>query len=268
MRYIEACQSGTWHLHLWPLGEDHGDGTECQRLPYTCRSWRHEGECRDWRNNLDFWRVLQGIKSRGHWVYCVLTFQQGTAEERYKTYYKAGRCWDLLRKRLIRLSGKLSYVQTWERHAAGGCHCNVLLSNPDIAFQVQQDWRKWRRHSLRPNAVASGFGPVCWVERCDDQHERIAGYLVKKASELVLASNKEQTPYDAPPHFRRIRASRGLLPRKPDPEFSGQLVKVPVPEYNYSVPAEQQPCGCHGSPHAKKGEEQHATHSVTVGESS
>jgi len=154
-----------------------------------------------------------------------------TAAERYATYYKAGKCWDVARKRLVRLYGPIAYVQTLERHKKGGCHVNVVMGNERLADLVEKDWRAWRRSVLIPLATDCGFGPVAWVERCDKASGRLAGYVTKLANELTGAQGKSQIPEDAPPHFRRIRASRGLLPPVAHSELTGQLVKVPVPVY-------------------------------------
>lgn len=230
LRSVEACEAGSWHLHTWDLAEGHDGG--CQRVAFTCRSWRHAGHCREWRGALDWWRVTEGLKSRKDWVYCVLTFKLGpTAEERIRTYTLAGQAWDKVRKRLTRRYGPLAYVQTLERHKRGGCHVNVVIGNGPLCAEVDRDWRAWRRTVLIPTALACGFGPVAWVERCDEQSGRLAGYVTKLANELTGADGKDQVPWDAPPHFRRIRASRGLLPPAPDVDVTGQLVKVPVPTY-------------------------------------
>lgn len=230
LKSVQACQCQTWHLHTWDPATGHDDG--CKRIPFTCKSWRHAGPCREWRGALDWWRVGEGLKKREDWVYTVLTFKMGPTDlQRYRTYKLAYVCWDRLRKRLIRGYGPIAYVQTIERHKKGGCHINAVIGNPEIAYLVERDWRKWRRECLIPGAVACGFGPVAWVERCDKDSGRLAGYITKLANELTGALGKDQVPDDAPPHFRRIRASRGLLPPQPDTEITGELVKVPIPTY-------------------------------------
>jgi len=181
---------------------------------------------------MDWYRVREGLTNRSDWVYVVLTFKQGSTEqERFETYFLAGVCWDKVRKRLTRRYGRMEYVQTLERHKKGGCHLNVVIGNAAIGKAVDDNWRKWRREVMAPTAVACGFGPVVWVERCDEQSGRLAGYLTKLASELTGAMGKSQVPDDAPPHFRRIRASRGLLPPEPESDLTGKLVKVPIPVY-------------------------------------
>jgi len=206
--------------------------------------------------------VREALKKRKDWVYCVLTFVQPDNDQlRFQTYLKAGKCWDLLRKKLTWRYDSVAYIQTWERHQKGGCHANLVLGNGQICNQVEQDWKTWRREIFIPLAVASGFGPVAWVERCDEESGRLAGYLTKLAAELTDSGGKDQVPIDAPPHFRRIRASRGLLPPKPDTELTGELALIPLPEYNYTNPGRFQGCGLVGQPGQSKGGIDHATES-------
>jgi hypothetical protein len=59
----------------------------------------------------------------------------------------------------------------------------------------------------------------------------MAGYLVKLTRELTGAGPKNQIPVNAPRHFRRLRASKGLLPpRKKNDHVTGALVKIPIDE--------------------------------------
>lgn len=246
---VERCEQRAWHLHLWPVGEEHGTNTDCLRVPFVCHSWRHAGDCRQWRGALDWWRVVEALKKHSCWVYVVLTFRQPRSTAgRWQSYIQAGACWSRLRCRLTRRYGHLAYVQTLERHKKGGCHVNVVMANQQITQAVSNDWRSWRRDVLIPQACESGFGPVAWVELCDQHSEALAGYITKLANELTGQASKSQIPIDAPRHFRRIRASRGLLPKKPPSDFTGELVKCPVPEYNCDIAESRDPCRCHGHP--------------------
>jgi hypothetical protein len=57
----------------------------------------------------------------------------------------------------------------------------------------------------------------------------MAGYLVKLARELTGAAVKDQVPVNAPSHFRRLRASQGLLPPPyKNPEITGALHLEPL----------------------------------------
>ncbi len=102
------------------------------------------------------------------------------------------------------------------------------------------------RQVIRSWAMAAGYGKVIWLEPIYDR-AGLAGYLQKlsdlligdttraKKEELVkelVGSAKKgpirtQTPdQDAPPHFRRLRPSRGLLPPvKKNPEYTGEMVQ-------------------------------------------
>ncbi len=255
-RTQDACEHGQWHLHLWPSDQAHEDA-DCRRIPFLCRSWRHDGECRLWRGAYDFVRARAALESRDDWVYIVLTFhQRETAVLRLQTYGIAGRCWDRLNKRLSRAYPKLQYLVTMERHQKGGCHMNVVIGHPQLASHVELDWRRWRRNVLRPSAVECGFGPVCWVERVATVDGGLAAYVTKLGKELTGAATKGQIPVDAPPHFRRIRASRGLLPKKKLSDFTGELVHFTLPEYDSTKPAKSNLCGATGTPapdHCKHG---------------
>lgn len=57
----------------------------------------------------------------------------------------------------------------------------------------------------------------------------MAGYLVKLARELTGSARKDQVPVDAPSHFRRLRASRGLLPAAftGSGEYTGEMRQKP-----------------------------------------
>jgi hypothetical protein len=68
------------------------------------------------------------------------------------------------------------------------------------------------------------------------EREKMAGYLTKLGLELSGAARKGQTPVNAPRHFRRIRASRGMLPKRiKNPDITGQLFKIPHEQLNHSL---------------------------------
>lgn len=208
LKSVDACECGRWHLQVWSKL----DPTQHSRIAYKCRSWRHPGPCRLWRGAQDFIRVRDAVKKRGDWVYCVLTYAQRDWASP-GALFKAGiRHWSALRKRLCRRYGKLAYIQTWEAHKSGWPHVNVLIGNPDFHAESLSDWRRVRKRVLIPAAVACGFGPIAWLE-CMRDSTSIAGYLTKLARELTGSTVKNQVPIEAPPHFRRLRASQGLLPR-------------------------------------------------------
>lgn len=245
-RSVDACECGSWHFHLWPKGEIHTEETECKRMPFVCRSWRHAGECRLCRGAMDWCRIREGLKKRQTWIFATLTFEQPEDKfGRWQTYFRARLCWDCLRKRMTRYYGRIEYISTWERHTRGGCHGHIVLGSDDVICDYEFNPQFWLESYLSPEAYEVGFGWICHATIAYD-NEGLAGYLTKLANELTGSGTKSQIPLDAPPHFRRIRASRGLLPKKPSPEFTGELVRWFIPEYNPSSPPELQPCGCSG----------------------
>jgi hypothetical protein len=164
----------------------------------------------------------------------VLTFDPKAWSSRWDAYKRGAWLWDhRLRRRLERRHGKLSYVQTWERHASGWPHLNLLVSSDELREHVsalpsehREDanaghgkgrlchWTAYRRE-LGPLVEGSGFGQRLWCEIVDSR-QSLASYLAKIAEEFSRAAFKvgDQRPLGAPPHFRRVRASRGLLPER------------------------------------------------------
>jgi len=228
VRYVKACEFCDWHIVVHPPG----DPENSRRVPYKCRSWRHAGDCRLWKGAQDFARCKEAIATRPDWTYIVLTFPQREWPDKTALYKAGCSMWSKLRLRLRRRWGELAYIQTWERHANGGAHVNVLVGNPLIHISCTSDRRSWRRYELEPMAVACGFGKRTYVEVLrQGSGDSMAGYLVKLARELTGASVKSQIPVDAPPHFRRLRASQGLLPRPVKSGLTGHMVFAPIMAY-------------------------------------
>ena len=144
--------------------------------------------------------------------------------------YEAGRVAKI--QLLERRFGDLEYVQTWEAHASGWPHLNLLVTSPALIEHLDElgDERRWSedaghgkgrwclwtpfRKELRGMVAASGLQRADWVERIDGG-EGLAWYLAKIAHELSSAALKaaDQTPIMAPAHFRRFRGSKGLIPK-------------------------------------------------------
>lgn len=224
LKSVLACETGGWHLHL--CRKD--DPSTQRRVVFKCRSWRHDGECRLWRGAQDFVRVRTATRSRADWTYLVLTYAQRDWPSQSALYRAGIHHWSSLRKRLIRRYGKMAYIQTWEQHKSGYPHVNVLIGNQSLYAASALDWRALRRDDLIPMAVDCGFGPRLWVEPMRSA-DAMAGYLTKLARELTGAGGKDQTPMSAPSHFRRLRASQGLLPPPlKDDEITGRLVQAPI----------------------------------------
>jgi len=219
-----ACEAGEWHLHVWnPADPQLTD----LHVPWTCRSWRHAGECRRWKGAQDFARVAVALNRRPDWVYIVLTFPQAEWPNKWELYRRGVELWAKLRKRFVRRFGRMEYIQTWERHAKGGAHVNLVIANEDLFWRTCEDWRAIRRRWLRPTAMECGFGKVIWLKPMNTP-DGLAGYFTKLSRELTGAGEKNQIPEDAPPHFRRIRSSAKTLPPVYHSEYTGQLLQCPV----------------------------------------
>jgi len=204
---VIACETGAWSILSWKVK----DPSRKHLRPFKCGSWRHEGKCRERAGARDFVRCRDGIESRDAWIYIVLTFDPKQWEGSFHAYKHGGKLWNRLNSRLTRRYGKIDYVQTWEATQKGWPHVNIVLHNDEILQRCAgEGWRDWRQE-LRVMASEVGFGEVLWVEPVRDKTE-MAGYITKLSRELTGASRKDQVPVNAPAHFRRLRASRGLLP--------------------------------------------------------
>lgn len=231
LRYVTACRVCQWHLQLWSKDEP----GKRWMVPYTCGSWRHEGECARWKGAQDFVRCREAIEAHDHWTYLVLTYPARDWPDKGALYKFGVVSWARLRKRLGREFGTLRYIQTWEQHRSGYPHCNCLIScqklhefccaHPSLSATGQMSIAE--KHIGRI-ARACGFG---WRTSADPMRSAAAmcGYLVKLAAELTGADSKDQRPVEAPRHFRRLRASVRLLPPvAKNPDLSGIMVFRPM----------------------------------------
>lgn len=232
--YVRACDDGAWSLALWrrdgqPLDEA---GTWWRTTAYRCHSWRHAGDCGRQRAAEDVRRIQAGLATERveDLVYLVATWDQAKFGGNFARAYRGIlRCWSRLRKRLIREWGPLRYVAVVERHASGYPHLNVILINPALGSACAgTGWKTVRTGWLRAALLECGFGEISWLEPVRSR-AAIATYVSKLAGEIGKAS---QVPLEAPPHFRRLRASRGLLPPPPPPsaELTGRFLKLACEE--------------------------------------
>jgi hypothetical protein len=170
------------------------------------------------------------MAKRDDWVSLVLTYDPHGWKTAWDMYRAGGLLWDKLRKRIGREFGKYDYVQTWEAHKSGLPHVNVAIGNRPFFYEAYRNNVEFVSGWLRPHVLASGFGKQLHVTVIYDL-EGMAAYLSKISRELVGAQNKDQVPYNAPRHFRRLRTSVGLLPPPyKNPLITGRLVKRPMPE--------------------------------------
>jgi hypothetical protein len=271
LKSVIACERQSWTLLSWQEGarldSETGELTceglqEPTKRPFLCGSWKCR-RCALWRGAVDWARCRAAVESRPWWLYCVLTFDPSSWRERWDAYQEAGRLWnnhlrEALRSRLRR--APVAYLQTWEAHKSRWPHVNMILSGDELRADVERSgplktrevvgaggsvrratwppaWRRW----FRGAAERAGFGRIAWVEIIDHANpDAMAGYLCKLARELTGApggSKGEQSPTDAPPGFRRIRASRGLLP--PGPETGAEGWTGALVTYDSHLP--QQP---------------------------
>jgi hypothetical protein len=222
LKYIKACREKKWTFWVRNLRTG-----KINVKRFKCQSWRHEGVCARAKNAYDFVRIREAIKRMGEgWSYLVLTFDQ--RDSVLNTYKKIYECWDKFRKRLSRRYGKIKYIVTVEKHRSGYPHLNALIFNRELFRELSgEGWKEWRseRGWGGRTVVECGFGVRLWAEpvRCQ---EAIAGYFVKLCSETAKL---DQLPVNAPKHFRRIRASRGLLPKRIKCEdVTGGVIKVEI----------------------------------------
>jgi len=205
------------------------------KIPFRCRSWRHEGECRLWKGAQDFVRCREAIEQHENWSHICLTFEQFDRKLDDAVFRKTLRCWSKLRKRLTRQYGKLLYIQTWEIHRSGWPHCHIAASNQSIHANYYHHPKTTFNHLIRKHARASGFGGQGWCEPIRDQ-EAMAGYLAKLCRELTGTGKAYQIPINAPKNFRRLRASVRLLPPcLRDEDLTGILHLFPLPEQELST---------------------------------
>jgi hypothetical protein len=234
-KWMKACAAKSWHLHL----KNKKTGKE-ERICWTCRSWRHQGDCARQVARKDFARISEafGREKPESLVYLVLTLDQGKDESHGMTpisaYRSLVRRWQSLRQWLQRQFGQVGYVATVEQHRTGWPHLNLVVSCVDFAAAIRAEDRKngiapsW----LKGAAVRAGFGYRAWAEAPRD-HQELAGYLVKlahKESLLGEVAKLSQLPLASPPGTRRLRSSRAFLPPSTTStgEWTGELLKYSV----------------------------------------
>jgi len=161
----------------------------------------------------------------------VFTYPAGDWRKQINKLFRFGVVsWSRLRKRIIHEFGPIQYIQTWEVHKSGVPHVNVVISNQSIFESARWNLRALKRDWLEPAVVGSGFGKISYMRPIYDK-SGMAGYLTKLCRELTGATVKDQVPVNAPPHFRRLRASRGLLaPRHKQTSYTGRIVQSPLPQ--------------------------------------
>jgi len=227
-RSCHACAENAWSLHAWQKGKSPKDTGIV--VPFRCKSWRHAGACARWKASQDFARCHEALTQNGRrWVYMMVTFAQQEWKNPIDQYLYGSDMWYLAKKMLEREYGKIRYIQTWERHKRPGSHFNNAIECKGLFERVNGD-KKFRERNacILPILKHCGFGEICWVERMRCARD-LARYISKLSHELIGAELKGQVPFDAPPHFRRLRASRGILPpAHKGEEWTGRMIFCPT----------------------------------------
>lgn len=237
-RGVAACERGEWFLHGFPVV----DGVPCTTgdpliYPFRCKSWRCR-RCSRGVGIYDAERIAKGLAQRESWWYLTLTFDPKEWGSKWDAYRASSACWSKglrrwIQRRFVGEDGEapeLAYVQTWEKTKNGWPHVNLIfhqLAVDDAALelgietrevQIKHDPERTRsatfspalRQEFKRAARRAGFGEVAWMEQVSSP-EKLAWYVAKTAMELAFGQEKNQTPDNSPPGFRRIRPSQGLL---------------------------------------------------------
>lgn len=197
-------------------------------------------------------RIEAGATSRPDWVYAVLTLDPRNHRGPRSAYADAGELWRkrLLRRLERRYGERIEYVQTWEQHATGWPHVNVLLRSDKLLADVREHgieereasgpkgarvalFTPWRTRVFKPLVVDSGFGRIVWAEPVVCARS-LAHYFAKIVGEFCRSHDKpgDQRPITAPFGTRRLRSSTvpQLLPprRRSSGEWGGVAVDAPL----------------------------------------
>lgn len=220
---VVACHNKSWTLKLWKKSTP----AEQINIPFTCRTWRHEGPCRQFKGAQDFVRIREGLQKHDGWVYIVLTFEdrRGNLDSIYRRIadkFENLRRW--ISRNYASPGERLQYIALVEQHRDGFPHVNILIHCRRFVDAAAENWRKLRQ-KVRRRAMGAGFGKVFWLEPVRNE-EAISGYFVKLCGEVAKMN---QAPMKAPSRFRRLRSSAGLLPPvRKNLDYTGELVKLEV----------------------------------------
>jgi hypothetical protein len=241
--YVRACERGWYHLRLWKKGTADPGEARSIRAPARCRSWRHSGRCAVERSQEDFERINRALMPvpAEEVLLLVLTFDQAEWVDEYEAFNELRNRWRSLAKAMRRQWGELQYVSTVERHTKRTAfpHLNVIVASRGMADAMRVmpgELVKW----LKSHAEMCGFGNQLFVEGARSR-EQVAGYIVKLADKASVGPvdgktvgevvKLSQLPRNAPKGFRRLRSSRGFLPKvRPESEYTGELVRFPHPD--------------------------------------
>jgi hypothetical protein len=235
-RYVVACLEEKWHLRLF-----NKDTQEVLRIPYRCNSWRCS-KCGGKIARRDYRRTFEAFNRHEQWAFMVLTLDVDSFKKRNLSNQFAYKIINYnlvkLRQRIERKYGSFDFVRVVERTPSNSFpHVNVVFHCKELFEQFQDDDQilKWNKRWLTGNAKQCGFGIKHTITFARNK-QAVASYLGKTGLFSTIAkevSKQSQVPFDAPPHFRRIGATRGLLPalnKLSDNVWTGELIRGPIPE--------------------------------------
>lgn len=230
--YIRVCQErrhtgeGGWSLRL-----TNRSSGETIFVPYSCGSWRCEGECRTRYRQMEYVRIRNALCGRRPETiyFAVLTVDEQREKSIEEQYAKLETVWPKLRKTMRYMFGAYDYVMTLEEHRSGHPHANVIVVSDSplmAAMEADGTLENW----FKGAAARSGWGWRASFERAHNA-EAVAAYVSKVAvGEVIGEVTKDtQLPWHAPKGKRRLRSSRGFLePRRKSGEWTGSLHFCPA----------------------------------------
>jgi hypothetical protein len=239
--FTQRCEQGKLATVLWD-----SETRDARVVRGYCKSYRCR-VCGSLVAKVIRDRIAAAVAKRAWWLYLVVTFDPKDFDHSWDAYKRAGVLWDdKLRKRMAREFGPFVYVQTWERHVRASAfpHMNLIVSGEGLRAAVEEAGTEWRFDPRAGHGTGAwcnfthlrkwfaravpqcGFGKRVWAQVLDDAPS-MAAYLAKATEDMSAARWKDgdQTTIGAPRKFRRLRASRGLLPKvETDPFLEGLVV--------------------------------------------
>jgi len=225
-KYVRACMMDWWTFAFAKKSSPRA----VRAVPFRCKSWRHKGTCAAEKGGQDAARIAAAIAGRERDAFFLtLTFDPREEPDPFASFAAVYRCWRKASKRIRRGWGAFGYVATVEQTKRGWAHFHAVLFAPGLRkAAAAADWAGTGWKSFQAAMVGSGFGRIMYMDPVRTP-AAAARYIAKLSIELARADVKDQTPVDAPPHFRRLRASRGVLPPpKKTGAYLGRLLKCPI----------------------------------------
>lgn len=247
-RHVRACQHSPERTERWFVWTWHRDRPMSQvRVPYSCNSWRCEGECARHEASVTFARIREAVKRDEYvadgWCWMVLTLDRDgyysgrpwvSSTEAYRELSRMSRNFLARVRRAYGGQPGSAWVAVVEAHRTGWPHVNVMFYSPELARELREEKEAYvatgsterdatlLHGELRIAAENTGWGRQSIAEAVKDR-EALASYLVKLVGEVAKVS---QSPVNAPIKFRRLRSGRHFLPpRHRNPHITGALVR-------------------------------------------